>query len=376
MSGFLTLLFSLFLLIEASTSIYKFINKEHLKNDLAYYSAPVSITKAADSQKPDIFFIVFDEYASTPALKKYLSYDNSALDSLLLKKNFFVATNSKSNYDITPVSIASTFNLQYFNVPLEGIKSTRADLLKYQQSLKKSLIPQFLTKEGYTIINHGICDLPYAPAPHEPYFNRFINGALYGETLWGRIRKEIAWNLPAGIWDWSFMETGEKQDDGIEINSTNFNAILKELQSQSEKPKFVYGHLMLPHTPYYVDKFGKKRKLSILDIGLFNDSLYIDQLIYTNTLLNSLAQAGNMNFPRPRVIILEGDHGNRRLNLPKNLIARDRQFMNLNSYYFSDKDYTSLYKSISPVNSFRVVLNKYFHAELPLLKDSTILLLE
>jgi hypothetical protein len=46
--------------------------------------------------------------------------------------------------------------------------------------------------------------------------------------------------------------------------------------------------------------------------------------------------------------------------------------MDLNTYYFSDGNYSTLYDSISPVNSFRVILNKYFKTGLPLLKDSTI----
>jgi hypothetical protein len=41
----------------------------------------------------------------------------------------------------------------------------------------------------------------------------------------------------------------------------------------------------------------------------------------------------------------------------------------LNVYYFPDQDYTALYPAISPVNTFRVVLNQYFGADYPLLPD-------
>jgi len=41
----------------------------------------------------------------------------------------------------------------------------------------------------------------------------------------------------------------------------------------------------------------------------------------------------------------------------------------LNAYYFPDNDYSLLYPEISPVNSFRVILNKYFKTGLSLLKD-------
>jgi hypothetical protein len=41
----------------------------------------------------------------------------------------------------------------------------------------------------------------------------------------------------------------------------------------------------------------------------------------------------------------------------------------LNAYYFPGGRYEGLYDSISPVNSFRVVLSTYFGARLPLLPD-------
>lgn len=374
LNNFLILLFTLFIAIEGFTTIFRFIRKDHLKNDLAYYNKPVDITIGDSSNKPDIFFIVFDEYGSTAALKKYLHFDNSGLDSMLVKNNFFVASNSKSNYDITPVSVGSTFNLQYFNYPLEGKRSTPTDLLKYQYSVQKSALPKLLAKHGYTVINNGVGHLDDAPAPHEQFFDRYIDIVLYGETLWERVLKDVGWHFP-GLKNWSLMKI-ERQDRGIAINNHNFTAVLKELQSQSDKPKFVYAHFMLPHTPYYVDRTGKARTLTTLDVTLLNDSLYIDQLHYTNTLIDSLITAANISFQRPRVVIIEGDHGNRRLNLAPGLIVRERQFMNLNTYFFSDKDYSLLYDSITPVNSFRVVLNKYFHTNLPLLKDSSILLLE
>jgi hypothetical protein len=41
----------------------------------------------------------------------------------------------------------------------------------------------------------------------------------------------------------------------------------------------------------------------------------------------------------------------------------------LNAYYFPDQDYSQLYPSISPINSFRVVLDKYFGGNYELLPD-------
>jgi hypothetical protein len=41
----------------------------------------------------------------------------------------------------------------------------------------------------------------------------------------------------------------------------------------------------------------------------------------------------------------------------------------LNCYYFPDRNYQGITDHITPVNSFRVVLNHFFEANLPLLEE-------
>jgi len=100
---------------------------------------------------------------------------------------------------------------------------------------------------------------------------------------------------------------------------------------------------------------------------------YLGQVKYTNTLLQKIIPLIVAPSDRPRVVILEGDHGFREFG-PE--VPGDRMFMNLNAYYFSDRDYSRLYDGISPVNSFRVVLNKYFCQSLAMRKDSSVYLID
>ncbi|MCW3118932.1 MAG: synthase family protein, partial [Chitinophagaceae bacterium] len=117
---------------------------------------------------------------------------------------------------------------------------------------------------------------------------------------------------------------------------------------------------------------GQPNQVALNYSNFSRDSLYLEQVAFCNQWIGSLTRAANKSFKRPRIVIIEGDHGYR--DADDNQLIRDREFMNLSSYYFSDKDYRLLYKNISPVNSFRVILNKYFNTQLPLLRDSTILL--
>jgi hypothetical protein len=43
----------------------------------------------------------------------------------------------------------------------------------------------------------------------------------------------------------------------------------------------------------------------------------------------------------------------------------------LNAIYFPNGDYSALYETITPVNTFRVVFNQYFGQDVPLLPDSS-----
>jgi hypothetical protein len=120
-----------------------------------------------------------------------------------------------------------------------------------------------------------------------------------------------------------------------------------------------------------VDRHGNKREdLYNPASSAYIDSLFLDQVIYAGSRIDSLAAIANQQFQRPRVVIFLGDHGYR--DTENDPVTRDKQFMNLSAIYFSDGDHSHVYDSISAVNLLRVVLNKYFNTVLPLLKDSTV----
>lgn len=334
-----------------------------------------AVTGKAISQ-PDIFFIVFDEYASSACLQQYLGFNNSRLDSTLRTNHFYIVRNSKSNYNSTPLSISSALNLQYFNQPLENEFTDAHAMLKGWYSLKMCQLPQLLATAGYSIYNYGLCDFNNYPVHTSRYFKDYEDRTLYNETLWGCIQTDIFWNI--GKLNLSFFtnksvaEGKDRQTKFIARNYQHLQLLLQALNTQNNQPKFVFCHIMMPHAPFYLNKEGVPNQAytSVYD-NRNNRGPYLEQLQYTNTWIDSIVHAANQPFARPRVVIVEGDHGYREI---APATPRNMHFMNLNAWYFSDGQYGSLYDSISPVNSFRVIMNKYFNNRLPLLKDSTILL--
>jgi hypothetical protein len=70
-----------------------------------------------------------------------------------------------------------------------------------------------------------------------------------------------------------------------------------------------------------------------------------------------------------KIVVVEGDHGFRDYGEP---YKTNRYFDNLNAIYFYDKNYSALYDSMTPVNTFRVILNQYFNEKLKHLPDTSI----
>lgn len=131
---------------------------------------------------------------------------------------------------------------------------------------------------------------------------------------------------------------------------------------------------MLPHDPYIVDRLGNLKspeKTIFTKKEDFYDA-YFEQTQFVTKTISELVVFLKENNKRNTIIIIEGDHGYR----PTMNYTTGYTFQNFNAIYFPDQQYKQLYDSISPINTFRVVLNKYFNASLPLHKDSSIIVTE
>lgn len=95
---------------------------------------------------------------------------------------------------------------------------------------------------------------------------------------------------------------------------------------------------------------------------------FIEQVLFANRIITDLVLHIKKHNRKKSIILVTGDHGYRNINGTRGYMIFD----NFSALYFPDQDSSLLYPSISPVNNFRIVLNKYFDAALPLLKDSSI----
>jgi len=131
----------------------------------------------------------------------------------------------------------------------------------------------------------------------------------------------------------------------------------------SVRPKFLMAYSYAPHGSFAfgMNKNGEFMKLSeITNIK----TRYLNQVEFLNNRLLSLIDSIKLRSSRDLIIVMHADHGSHNFDLKESSTI-------LNSFYFSDKDYSLLYDSISPVNNFRVILKKIYNPDIKMLRDSS-----
>jgi hypothetical protein len=147
-------------------------------------------------------------------------------------------------------------------------------------------------------------------------------------------------------------------------------------------PKFVFLHMMEPHTPFVFAADGSdpaKRGYGSIFDGLNEDvtdeqyhAWYRAQAKFTDKQTAVMIDRVLAASRTPPVIVLIGDHGPRSGMVPEPDASNLRECMsNLTAVYLPGKNNQGLYPQITPVNLFRVVLNDYFDAKLPMLEDKS-----
>ena len=321
--------------------------------------------------RPDIYFLLFDEYASSLSLREKYNYDNGDLDSFLIRSGFHIQTKSRSNYNFTPFSMSSILNMSY----LGGIdpEACTADDYAYCTNLiRNNEAIRFLSFQGYDIVNYSVFDLAGNPSRVDQSFLPLKSKLITDRTLFAYIRKDIGWMLYTGRFEikWLTQNTLLSQ---VANNNKFIELVKKESALKQDKPRFVYMHLYMPHPPFFFDKNNKLKDESTIyresrDITL---QPYLDYLPYTNSRIKELISAIQRQTGGNAVIIFMGDHGFRLKTTEKH---PEHFFQNQNAIYFPDKDYHLLNDSVTGVNQFRIIFNKLFRQDIPPLADSTIFL--
>ena len=340
-------------------------------------SMPVAVVEST-TPRPDIYYIILDGYGRKDILQALYQFDNSDFLDALESKGFYIAEESSSNYVQTMLSLSSSLNVDY----LQSLKTAGTNLESREglvELLNKSKVRSILAQNGYELIsfrNSYNATMPSA----EIYYND--TGVAYPVTVFESL--VINHTMTRAL---THVPVFNKVLIEMPYD-THRNQILSTVAKLQEIPAmegdyFVYAHIIAPHPPFVFDKNGEplahREPFRLADGNQFikNHSRqdyiegYRQQIQYINTLVLETLDAILANSDTAPIIIIQGDHGpgsHLHQGTLKKTLAAER-FGILNAYYFPDQDYTSLYPAISPVNSFRVLLNQFFGQDYALLPD-------
>jgi hypothetical protein len=340
-------------------------------------------------EMPDIYYLILDAYAREDVLREQFNHDNSAFIDFLEDRGFYVAEGSTSNYLHTYFSLTSSLNMDYVQ-NLELDLST-GELGVFVPYIKQSLVRRQLEALGYSTVafatgwvNTEIEDADYFIAPEMGPLTEFrIRGGLNAfetmliHTSMGKIVSDLD-RLPLNRWLTTRLENPYNVQREI---------ILMNLDKLCEVPsiagpKFVFAHILSPHSPYLFDSDGSEVDpegpftLSQTDLALTGTEgrvRYRNQLIYINTRVEEVIDAILANSERPPIIILQSDHGPGEgfSREDPNQQSLETRSAILNAYLLPSGCDVNLYPTITPVNTFRIIFNCCFGSSYEMLDEIT-----
>jgi hypothetical protein len=369
------------ILVAWSSAAFVFgIHRSHREYDYYAHEAPrpalLPVRQTGDraTRFPDIYLIILDKYTASSDLKKSFAFDNTPFERFLQSRGFVIPALARPNYVHTFLSVTSLLNFRYLD-ELPGLLGRDSPNGSFPMVLaENNRALGFLRGLGYRFVffpsafpvsvRNRNADLEL-PDPREitAEFAVFWRRSTLAEPILGWVCARV-WcsegvtspiSEPPALINWKFER-------------------LKALAGVPG-PTFVVAHLSIPHEPYVFNADCSTRA-PFWPPGFIpadqtpEKQAYVAQVQCLNKKLEDLVVHLLKNSPQPPVILLQADHGQGRMvkildlahTPPDRAAERARLFA---AYYLPGAPKSAIYDSITPVNVFRVVFNKYFDARLP-----------
>jgi len=331
---------------------------------------------------PDVYYIILDAYGRADTLNLVFDFDNEPFLQFLRERGFFVADASRSNYAQTGLSLSSSLNMNYVDALLPGLTPGTRGRQSLWQLIQHSEVRRQLEGLGYETVafSSGLpgteirdADLYLSPGTVDETLS--LEGSnpfesMLAQTTMLRLVSDGVVALPRLLPALNYP---------YEIHRTRIRFILDSLGHlpASDRPRFVFAHVISPHPPFVFGPEGEPRTPDApftlkftFDAGSTSREEYLagyaGQVAFVNSEMERIIDSILAQSATTPVIIIQGDHG------PDSTSGRvsyvQERMTNLNVYLLPTGD-AGLYPGITPVNSFRVVFNEVFGGDYELLPD-------
>jgi hypothetical protein len=352
---------SIFLLIYPAFQIVSYGVERERTERAALEAAQAQGASLPLGYAPDVYYIILDAYGRQDVLMDMFEFDNSQFIDSLEAKGFYVAECSLSNYAQTMLSLTSSLNFDYLDSltsELSADTDRRAPLRALGQY---SQARGFFDSQGYNTVSFAT-NFPVSEWQDADYFLMPPPKGMSDFEL--MLSQTSAWRIPMDMAD----ESPEKRSAEWYRTRTLFALEqMEEVVPEIPSPKFVFTHLVIPHHPFVFGPNGEALEYETSGVPEFPEysAKYPDQVTYINQRIEAIVDLILQTSENPPIIVIQGDHGPAPFDVP------ERRMKILNAYYFPD-NHEGLYSTITPVNTFRLILDKYFLQNVSLLEDRSL----
>ncbi len=332
----------------------------------------VTAASAAAGNRPDIWYIVLDGYGREDVLREQYGID-SGLAAELRTRGFRVANQARANYAQTALSFAATLNMEPLDALLVDADPSSTNRRPLMALIRNNRVVRALRAAGYRIVEYpSEYSITHLAAPDDVRGTWFVPDE-YEYSLLGHT-PVLAIARALGL---------QQHRVAHEAHRYAVSGVFDSLEDgdRAPGPTFHYAHIVAPHPPFVFAADGSyrvSRSRNFFGDGAtwqkyaarYKESYeegYAAQSAYVDRRLLAALDAILAEAKTPPIILVQGDHGpGARLNWndPAGTDMRERMSI-LSAYLVPDS--SAIPASITPVDSFRVVLNQALGTDLPLI---------
>lgn len=334
------------------TAIPDYIKVREERNTITDNS--ISEEKFTKKDRPNVYFLIFDEYGGQENLSRYYDYDNQDFMQSLENQGFSVSNTSHNSESIwSGIIIPNVLNLSY-------VAKDEMGVYEGWKLTENAQLFQLFWKNGYQInmINHQNqlyergCNVLCSTYSTETISSSILNNTVYTEI------EECISRLSG-------------QDNSV---VKNYNVQLQEMFERLEycyedtspyKPTFTISYIVCPHDYFVFDQNGNflpDEYAAAWD----QKEYYLNQLEYVNHVMDTTIQNIMANDP-DALIVIQSDHG---VRYPHHMLSHygeptydgreETYYMQniLNCVYYKGENFNI--EGLSGINTWRTVLNEVY----------------
>lgn len=348
----ISITFFALIIVNAVPAIPVIIHKMFLEVNKSEILSSIDLSDIDTEEKPNIYYIIFDEYGGRRNLERYFEYDNQQFLEFLSDYDFNISDTSKNEESLdTTTIVPNLLNLDY----IAEESMVKEEKLAYMNEPELFKVMQYL---GYDIVTCSFWhfldnSMSIKNFEEEDFFEEKAGYFVLKNSCFIYLYKKYT----------EYQALNHKSTNGSLVDALQY---YKELPCTrgSERPQICIGYYQAPHTPFFYRSDGTLNPEEEYQNWLDHDN-YIEYLKWINGNIQEIVKTIIDNDSNS-IIIIQSDHGARYPIHESELTGESQfglddsyQYYILNCLYY--KGEKKDIEGLSGINTLRYILNEEFN---------------